>query len=369
MGQRQGRKLENIAAIDGLRAIAVVMVMLHHAVQPNTWFDGGRGGVDVFLVISGFLITSLLVNEFDRTDRVSLPKFYRRRAYRLLPASIVMLGVTVAYATVTSVASGFGVPRPPFKAALFALVYASNWAWAFGANLPGYFIHLWTLAAEEQFYLVAPIALAVMLPRMSRRSVVITIGVVGVVLVAWRGFLFANDTDLYRIRFGLDTHADGILIGSMLGVAFASGLGTRIFAADDAKRGLGVASIIALVLITVVDQHDWAGVEFWLPLVYGLAGLAAVVSVIGQPDGLHIQVLTNNVMRRIGKVSYALYLWHLPVMYFSYRALGDGVPLLIKVIIGSALSYVAAELSWRLVEAPAQRIRDARANRRQEVRT
>lgn len=362
-----GRKLTHIPAIDGLRAIAIVMVILHHAVSPRTWFDGGRGGVDVFMVMSGFLISSLLVNEFDRDERISMPKFYRRRAYRLLPAFAFMLAGTVFYAVLLSVRDHHGIPSSPFRGAFYALIYASNWAWAFGAAMPIYMIHLWSLAVEEQFYFVAPVAFAAMLRRMSRASIVRVLGAVTIVGIVWRAIVVASGATAHRIDFGTDTHADGLLVGCILGVAFTSGLAPKLFASAPWKRTAGVGVLITLFLITVVDQHSWPGVATWRPAVYALVGAAALISVINQDTGAHISFLTHKVMRRVGRVSYALYLWHLPIMFFFYRETGSW-PLALKAIASTAISYGLAELSWHLLEVPAQKIRDKRASR-QPVRT
>lgn len=363
----EGRKLNHIPAIDGLRAIAIVMVILHHAVAPRTWFDGGRGGVDIFMVLSGFLISSLLVNEYDRDDKVSMPAFYRRRAYRLLPAFIAMLGATLFYATLISVREHHGIPNPPFRAAIYALLYVSNWAWAFGASLPGYMIHLWSLAVEEQFYFVAPLAFALLLPRVSRPSIVRILMAVGALGVVWRAVLVASDAKVHRIDFGTDTHADGLIVGCILGVAFTSGLAPKLFEGRAEKRTWGLAALGLLLGIAVIDQHSWPGVATWRPLAYALVGALAIISVLGQDTGPHITFLTHKVMRRIGRVSYALYLWHLPVLYFFYRET-DGWPLIVKAGISTAISFALAELSWKLLEAPAQRIRDRRTSR-QEART
>jgi peptidoglycan/LPS O-acetylase OafA/YrhL len=367
----EGRTLTFIPAVDGLRAIAIVMVMFHHADQPHTWFDGGRGGVDVFFVISGFLITSLLVNDFDRHGGLNLKRFYSRRAYRLLPAVAVMLVAVVGYASVTAKLAHHPLPRSTAWAAVLALLYVSNWAWAFGAKLPPLLVHLWSLAAEEQFYLLAPIAFALMLPRMTRRAILVALAGAGASLVAWRGVYYAAHAHIRttlaisRLRFGLDMHADGLIIGCLIGLAFASGMAPRLFGSEAssvrAKQALGVAAILFLVAITFVDQHAWAGAEFWIPLVYALAGAAAVLSVIGVPDGLHIRVLTWPPIKRIGRISYALYLWHLPVEVFTYRAMGLQRPLVERVAVAWIISYALAEGSWWLVETQAQRIRDARA--------
>jgi peptidoglycan/LPS O-acetylase OafA/YrhL len=358
------RRLTFIPAVDGLRALAIVMVMAHHAIIPHTWFDGARGSVDVFFVISGFLITSLVTNEFDKEGRVDLKRFYRRRAYRLLPAVTVMIIGVALYATVDHVFFDGAALRPTFLALFYAATYVTNWAWAFGAHLPIQFIHLWTLAVEEQFYFLAPISLAIALPRLRRTTIITSLLVLCAAGVAWRVFLVAQDADRWRVRFGLDTHADALLLGCVIGLIFSSGKGGRVFEDLPIKRYLGSGMLLALAAMTFVDIHTWAGQEAWAPSVWALMGVVAVVSVIGQSTGWHVRVLQTPFIQRIGKVSYALYLWHLPVQIYVAKIVGTDTPLWLRTAIAWAIAYGLAELSWRLVEAPAQHLRTRREQRR-----
>jgi peptidoglycan/LPS O-acetylase OafA/YrhL len=360
----EGRKLTFIPALDGVRAIAIVLVVLHHTFRQ---FEGGRSGVDVFFVLSGFLISSLIVNEFDSTRAVSLKNFYKRRAYRLFPAAAALLVVVVAYATVTEAAHGKGIPGSVYESALFAVLYITNWGWAFGAHLAAPLVHLWSLAVEEQFYLLAPIAFALALPRWSRQTVIRGLLVIGVIGVAWRAVLFAQDASLSRLRFGLDVHADGLIVGCMLGVAFASGLAPRLFAGAAGKEWIGVAAVVGLGALSLNWYATWSGLEAWGPTLWAAVSALLLCSVVGQTTGLHVRFLGLAPMRRVGKVSYALYLWHLPVLYYGFRALGPGTSMWVSVPICWAISYAFAEASFRFVETTAHRIRDQRARRYQSV--
>lgn len=356
----QPRRLKFIPAIDGLRALAIVMVMAHHAIEGRTWFDGARGSVDLFFVISGYLITSLVVNEFDKEGRVDLKRFYRRRAYRLFPAVTVMIIGVAVYATADKLFFDGARLRPTYMALFYAATYVSNWAWAFGANLPMQFVHLWTLAVEEQFYVIAPISLAIALPRVRRNTIITSLLVLCATGIAWRFFLVAHDAEKWRIRFGLDTHADSLLMGCVVGLMFSSGMGGRLFEASTLKRRVGTVILIAFGAMTFLDIHSWRGQEAWAPTVWAVMGVVAVVSVVGQPDGWHVRVLEQPFIQRIGKVSYALYLWHLPVQVYSARIMGYDRPLWLRTAIAWAISYGLAELSWRVVESPIQRLRTKR---------
>lgn len=357
---QQGRRLTFIPAVDGLRALAIVMVMAHHAVIPHTWFDGARGSVDVFFVISGFLITSLVTNEFDKEGRVDLKRFYRRRAYRLLPAVTVMIVGVATYATIDHVFFDGARLKPTFMALFYAATYVTNWAWAFGANLPIQFIHLWTLAVEEQFYFIAPISLAIALPRVRRTTIIRSLFVLCGIGIVWRGVLVAQGAGHFRIRFGLDTHADALLLGCVLGLVFSSGMGGTLFDAAKWKRYVGTGMLALLAGMTFVDISSWKAEEFWAPAVWAVMGVIAVVSVIGQSEGLHVRILQTPFIQRIGKVSYALYLWHLPVQIYTAKYVGLGTPLWLRTAIAWVIAYVFAEISWRAIELPAQHLRQHR---------
>lgn len=339
------------------------MVMAHHAIVPHDWFDGARGSVDVFFVISGFLITSLVVNEFDQNGRVDLKRFYRRRAYRLLPAAMAAIIGFGIYATAYAYIRHDGPPWSTYKALFYAAIYVSNWVWAFGSQLPIQFIHLWTLAVEEQFYFIAPISLAIALPRASRKAIITTLFALCAAGIVWRAVLFAGDAHPFRLRFGLDTHADALLVGSVLGLVFASGMGGRLFDPSPLKRRVGTVMLLAISGMTFIDIHRWTAQELWAPSVWALMGLVAVWSVINQPDGWHVRVLEKPWIQRIGKVSYALYLWHLPVQIYSARLIGVETNLVVRTAIAWAISYALAELSWRVIEAPAQHLRQKREQR------
>lgn len=359
MGNGEVRKLGFVGGIEGLRAVAIFMVMLHHlAIRPHV-FDGGRGGVDVFFVISGFLISALLVNEFDRDGGLDLKRFYVRRAFRLIPAVLVMLVVVLAYATLRAKLDHHPTPTGLFEQAGWAVLYVANWAQAFGTFAFAPLVHLWSLSVEEQFYFLAPIALAFTLPRFTRPRIVSFLVAIGAVGVVWRGVLVASDADKFRIRFGLDTHADGLVLGCILGVAFASGLFPTLFGPSRLKEMLGPGSLLLLAAITVFQQ-PWKYDEFIAPLLHAAAGGLAVWAVIGQERGLHVSVLNLAPVRRLGKVSYGMYLWHLPVEIYVWAAMGIDKPLWLRTVVAWSIAYALAEASYWLVESPMLRLAKTR---------
>lgn len=184
-------RLGHIAPFDGLRAIAVVAVLAHHAHIPR--LDGGFLGVDLFFVLSGFLITALLVQERDRNGRIDFRRFYMRRGLRLFPALLVSGAVVWAYAAFVAPAelasdTLFGLP--------WAVTYLTDYAAMFADRGLGMVNHTWSLAIEEQFYLVWPPVLAGLLARWSRRTAVAVASVTIVAVIATRAIVWARTGDI-----------------------------------------------------------------------------------------------------------------------------------------------------------------------------
>ena len=216
--------LPYVGALDGVRALAVAGVLLYHAGVP--WLPGGFLGVDLFFVLSGFLITSLLLAEREATGRIDLARFWLRRARRLLPAAFVVIGVCLLVVAFL----------PPGEAArtradaLASLGYVNNWHQvladrsyfeAFGR--PSLLEHLWSLAVEEQFYLLWPLFLGFALTHLGRRRTALLTLAAATASALAMGLLFEPGSDPSRVYFGTDTHASGLLAGALLAFAVAAG--------------------------------------------------------------------------------------------------------------------------------------------------
>src|ERR1700732_2735956 len=199
-------------ALDGIRAIAVLMVMMGHL---NLVYAGGLG-VDIFFVLSGYLITAILIAEFAANGRISLKKFYARRALRILPAVILLLVVLNVFAAV----SQSGEQAAKFRwDSLGALFYIANWLRAFGRDL-GIIGHLWSLSIEEQFYFFWPITLAFLLSRkLSANQILLIIALAVTFVNLDRVYLYQGLQSFNRIYNGLDSRADALLVGCALGVS------------------------------------------------------------------------------------------------------------------------------------------------------
>lgn len=345
----------HIAGLDGLRALAVLAVIGYHFI-PGA-FRGGYVGVDVFFVISGFLITGLLVRERAQTGAILLGSFWVRRARRLLPALVlVVLGCSAAAFLVGGdVLVGLGTQL------LGAATFSSNWlsiargSSYFGTTSPELFRNLWSLAVEEQFYLLWPLAL--LLVRLLRRrwmrvalaAAVATASAVSMALLA--------GSDPTRVYYGTDTHSFGLALGAALAFLLEGAFLGRAPGGGFARRvlpivgALGAGGIIAFALL-MPDDGSFV-THGGLAIVAGLTALViAGVATGGSWLGRALDVAA---LRWIGQRSYGLYLWHWPVLVLFAAALPLSTPWWIAPACALVVTVGAAGLSYRFVEVPVRR--------------
>jgi peptidoglycan/LPS O-acetylase OafA/YrhL len=268
------RRLGNRPGLTGLRALAIAIVVARHAGEaaapPVTAFAFGFAGVDIFFVLSGFLITSLLVGEWSRTGRISLPQFYLRRALRLLPALFAFLLVVLVFVPFQDAA----LKRPLVEAAGWSAIFFGNIAktlhWVF--PLP----HLWSLGMEEQFYLLWPVALVVLLRLRASRAVIVGVSLAGAAaVVATRVALAADGSASSFTLFYSPLHSDGLLVGCALGLAYA----WRLLPSPEAlRRWLGPAVVVAAAVFLVVSVRGAPYSTWGTTVGLGLIALASAVS-------------------------------------------------------------------------------------------
>lgn len=354
---RNARALGYIPGLDGLRALAVTAVLLYHADLP--WIPAGFLGVDVFFVISGYLITSLLLNESRRTGTVDFRRFWYRRVRRLLPALFLMIGV-VAFYTVVFLPGEASKLRGDLVSSIF---YVNNWWQIFhhqsyfaAAGRPPMLQHLWSLAVEEQFYLFWPMLfiLGMFLFQRKRSRMLIAIGVGIVVSTLLMAIMFNPLGDPSRVYYGTDTRASTLLVGVALAFAWSPG---RL----QAKVGPGARYVLDAIGISALACLLWTvlNVSEFQPGLYRGGFLvvailtALVIAVAVHPvGGLLNAFLSLGVLRWIGKRSYGIYLWHWPVYMITRPQLDvplTGLPLL---AIRIGVTVTLAELSYRYVEQP-----------------
>lgn len=324
---RLGRRPE----LDGLRAFAVIAVLLDHT---NIFgFDGGGLGVDVFFTLSGFLITSLLVEEFADSGRVALGRFWLRRGLRLMPA---LWAVVLAVVLLRPL-----LPKETMSGVLPALLYYSNWQRAFVGDI-GALGHTWSLSIEEQFYLIWPIALVAILrvggiPWAIRT----TIGAAAFVVGFREAIYQTGALSDARIYNGFDFRCDGLLIGCALSLAFHS---NTVPAWVYRPRTV----ILALIGLAVVFlARGWWNIHFYAERTAAALATAALIAAVCKGSVPKVaSVLAHPVARWVGVRSYAIYLWHYPVCLIL------GLAGLVAAPLEIILSVSIAGLSYIAIEAP-----------------
>ena len=345
-----------LPAIDGLRAFAVGAVMLFH----SDHMSGGFLGVDAFFVISGFLITRQMLIEVDKTDRISLREFWGRRARRLLPALVLLLVVVIGYAY------RFGYASERLKIrddAPWALGFALNWHhisastdYWHSLSSPSPLTHLWSLAVEEQFYLIWPLITVLLVWRRRNRERTMLIGsMIGALLsFALMAVVFdpATSTRAYE---GTDTRIGALLVGALCATTIVGDRADRLFGALGRRRDVVLAVpviVLGWMWLRVDGRDSWLyRGGFLLHAVLFAALLLGVSCGAAAQAGWLARLLTLRPVRWFGQLSYGLYLWHWPV----YIALGPDRVHLSRwplTVIRVAATIAAASLSYYLVERP-----------------
>jgi len=345
--------------IQALRAVAVGAVVLHHgwpAVAP-----AGYMGVDVFFVVSGYLITALLLREVDRTGRVSLGDFYLRRARRILPAAMVVL---LAVSAATLAFAPYRDWAAYFREIVASAFYVENWRLAIDSQSPASadlestpVQHFWSLSVEEQFYLLWPLLIIAALWLVHRRNrslkatLAVVLGTVTAASFAWSLVLTADDHNL--AYFSTFSRGWEFGVGGLLALLAAA---VPRLHAEGWRIGRGAVSWVglALIVVPIVSFHDaeaFPGLWVLLPV----AGTLAIIWA-GTPETRWstAHVVGLRPVQWVGDVSYSLYLWHWPIFMFTPMITGvPSPPALMVVLVG--VSLIVAGLSKRFVEDPFRR--------------
>jgi len=356
------RGIQYIPAIDGLRAIAVMAVLFYHL--GFNWIPGGFLGVDLFFVISGYVITRLLLDSIERSGGLDLRAFYLARLRRLLPALVFML-------ITTAIAVGIWAPDTIKRFLIdtpFALTGSMNW-WLVGRHLdyfeaigrPSLLQHTWSLAVEAQFYLIWPLILLLVLKFFGKNR----ISIVSLAIAAISGITLmlvsfsldaSNAQSVSHVYFGTDTHSIGLFLGAALAVSWIPQNFKREVSkkAQDFIDGIGVFGFLGiLATFLLIDESNPALYKIAFPL----AGIfaAAIITSIVHPASRFAPILQNPVLLWIGERSYAIYLWHWVIFQVTRPAVDLAGASWAMYSLRILIVFALADISLRFVELPVRR--------------
>jgi peptidoglycan/LPS O-acetylase OafA/YrhL len=351
---RTERALPFAPALDGLRAVAVVAVLLYHG--GVDWMPGGFLGVDLFFCLSGYLITSLLLAERRGTGRIDLRAFWLRRARRLLPAAFLVIAVSVAAAAILAP----GDLAQTRGDALASLFYVDNWhqllvgqSYFAAFERPSLLRHMWSLSIEEQFYLLWPLALGFGVAGLgARRTGLAALGL-ALLSALLMAVLFTSESDPSRVYYGTDTHAVGLLLGATL--AFVWPLGRfepprrpSALAVLDLTAGIALAALV----VAMVTWQDYDALVYRGGIAaFSLTAVVLIATVV-HPAGRAAHLLGSAPLRWIGARSYGIYLWHWPVMALTRPGIDVAWPLPLLLVAQIGLTVALAAASYRWLEQP-----------------
>ena len=358
-------KSKYLPSIDSLRALAVLAVIIYH-VDVN-YLPGGFLGVDLFFVLSGYLISSLIIKEFRKTGTVNLYNFYIRRARRLLPAVYFMITIGL----VVMVLFNEILLRKSHLDAIFGYIYSSNWWYifhkldyfdSFGAQSP--FKHLWSLAIEEQFYMIFPLLFLLVNSKkkskdgtykLNKNFLYVVLGLILVSLIAH--ILLFDINNISRIYFGTDTRAFSLLVGVVGAILYPM---ERLHSKVTPQQNMiysvvSLASIATLITVMVYTSEY----NTWLYrggfLLVAILGLIVIIS-SGKQHTLMSKLLSFKPIVFIGKISYSLYLWHFPILVLTTPVSEIGNPNIFFVILRIVLTFAVAIVSYVFVETPIRKL-------------
>ena len=350
---KSANRLPYITGLDGIRAVAVMAVLCYHANFP--WALGGFLGVETFFVLSGFLITSLLLVEWQTSGRINLQNFWLRRARRLLPAVWLLL-LVLPFLAILFARDALPRLKEDIPAALF---YITNWVYivrevpyfeAFGR--PPLLQQLWSLAVEEQFYLLWPIILLVLLRTVKKNRFALLVATFFLIAISsvWMAVSYSPAEDPLRVYYGTDTRAAGFLVGAFLSILWLP-------REEVSAPGKGILEITGWTGLVGLLLFYGVLNEFQLFLYRGgilLTALATALLIMGasSPSTLLSKVFEHRLLRWIGTRSYSIYLWHWPVFILTRPGIDLDLPALPVRLGQLAITFALAELSYRWVEYP-----------------
>ncbi|MCM3691427.1 acyltransferase family protein [Neobacillus niacini] len=348
-------KRRYMPGIDGLRAIAVMGVILYHLNIP--WFQGGFSGVTVFFVLSGYLISDILIDEWNRNNKIDYLRFMIRRFRRLAPAVLFMIFIVTLWVLFTNHPS-FEKLRSDF---LPSLLYMTNWWYifhevsyfdSFGHASP--FTHIWSLAIEEQFYLLWPLLMILGLAFIKRKRLRVLAILAGVIISAWlMAFIYIPGEDPSRVYYGTDTRAFSLLLGAALAFVWPSQKLSKTLPRHaslvlEIVGNTGLLLIITLFVITSqFDPFHYQGGMLLLSII-----TIFVVAALAHPASVLAKWLSIKPLQWMGIRSYGIYLWHYPIIILTTPIVNtDGLNFW-RITLQIVSTLLLSEVSYRFVEVP-----------------
>ncbi|WP_313240475.1 acyltransferase family protein [Stutzerimonas kunmingensis] len=324
-------------ALDGLRAIAILLVVLFHSRMPG--LPGANVGVDVFFVLSGYLITRILLAEHQAAGSLDLRRFYRQRLLRLTPPLLLLLLLYAIFAPLLWPDYYFHV-----RDWVVVLIYQADLALVFGMG-PSKMLHAWSLGIEERFYLLWPLALIGLLVLKNRRVALAVLLTVVLLAGLWRlAALQLWNVSSGEVYYRFDMRITGLLLGSCLGIWIGSGLPVP---AQLLRRYWLIVAWLVLLTVVLYPTDDKGRLSFGLPLVE-MTALYILLWLHSRPQGLLSKTLACRPLVYVGQLSYGLYLFHYPVM--DYLKLQQ--PWWLVLLTGTSIAFVFAVFSHHLIEQP-----------------
>lgn len=358
MNKTGTNKRRYMTGIDGLRAIAVIGVIIYHL--NYEWLPGGFLGVTIFFVLSGYLITDLLLEEWNKKGKIDFIDFWIRRFRRLLPALIFLMFILTIWILLFK-QEAIGKLQADF---LPSLLYVTNWWYIFKDisyfetfGMPSPFTHLWSLAVEEQFYIIWPILFFIIVKLFKKNSVrLLSILIIAMISAFLMAFIYVPGLDPSRVYYGTDTRAFSLLIGSMLAIIWPSQKLSKTLPSMS-RIFLDITGLLGLALIVIMfyfsSQYDnflYRGGMVLLSIYTAL-----LVACLAHPASLLGKIFSIWPLRWIGTRSYAIYLWHYPIIILTTPNLYSGEVNMTLIFWQMLATIVMAELSYVFIEKPVRK--------------
>jgi len=329
-------------AVDGLRGLLAIGTILMHI--NRSWFPGAPAVMDIFFVVSGFLITLLLLNNIQRHGHIGLKDFWARRFRRLYPMLIIVVSVYLVLGSIL-----IDQPKRLYVDGIESLLYVSNWTKLYDYVYPPLFAHTWSLSIEEQFYLLWPLLLAGMLHwRVSAKGVLATCLILVGITLMWRNHLIDAGVPWSRIYYGSDTRVDGFLLGGILAMIWQRSKDILY-----RQRWLNIAwqCCFVALLILVMSWNPWEIRYFvWRQSTIILFSCGTLLALASPFDTPVKRLLSWRPLRQLGLMCYGIYLWHWPMVWLLLVRTHLKPLAMLGIVLPTSLAL--AYLSYRYIESP-----------------